>query len=183
MLAKFKFIGLSVALWCAAFVTGVACGDGDGDDGGSCDEAKQGFTSCKIGLGQCQPGQYCDDFDQCQNGCLSDVNCACNQVCNKPAGVNEGTCQAKAEPEPGTETGAETGTPMTGNPTESGDPKAVCKELCSATDFFSCFMPGELQACFDSCDAATDAQVEQYFNCASMTVECPALIACLDNLP
>ena len=185
MFDRVKLIGLSVALWCAAVVTGIACGDGGGDDDGdSCDAQVQGFTGCGLGSVKCQPGQYCDDFQQCQNGCLSDVNCACNQVCSKAAGVNEGTCTAKPVDD-------DTGTPMTGdatmdptaNPTEGGDPKAVCKAGCSTTDFFSCYQPGDLQACFDACDAATDAQIEQYVNCFSMTVECAALVDCEKNLP
>ena len=65
----------------------------------------------------------------------------------------------------------------------TGDPKAVCKAGCSTTDFFSCYQPGDLQACFDACDAATDAQIEQYVNCFSMTVECAALVDCEKNLP
>jgi hypothetical protein len=170
-MVRVKIIGLSVALWFAALVTGMACSE-DGENG-SCDAEEKGFTTCGLGSVKCQPGQYCDDFQQCQNGCLSDVNCACNQVCSKPAGVNEGTCVAEPVDD-------DTGAPMTGgatdptaDPTEAGDPKELCKEYCSLTDFFSCYMPGDLQACFDACDAASDAQIEQYSNCFIMAVGLP----------
>lgn len=42
----------------------------------------------------CQAGQYCSDerISRCQDGCLSDNNCAGNQTCDKSGGSNTGTC-------------------------------------------------------------------------------------------
>lgn len=44
----------------------------------------------------CQAGQYCADeiISDCQNGCLSNTNCASDQTCEKSAGEDVGTCQA-----------------------------------------------------------------------------------------
>lgn len=44
-----------------------------------------GFTRC--GGVTCQPGQYClnETFDNCTDGCLSNINCAADQVCDTDA--------------------------------------------------------------------------------------------------
>ncbi len=57
----------------------------------------RGYTECGSFLGgeSCSPGQYCEDptFSECDNGCLSDVNCASNQYCYKTGGQNVGICE------------------------------------------------------------------------------------------
>lgn len=69
-------------------------GEGDGDgDGGS-----EGVTDCTPpGLEQvnCQAGQYCADsvLGVCENGCLSNDNCAADQECVKEEGEDVGSCQ------------------------------------------------------------------------------------------
>ena len=63
--------------------------------------ARSGYTACgdffasNGAQNQCQPGQYCadDTFSKCAQGCLSDVNCAGNQVCSKDPGMQIGICQ------------------------------------------------------------------------------------------
>jgi len=67
-------------------------GDGDGDGGGD------GVTDCTPpGLDEvlCQAGQYCADqvLGLCENGCLSNTNCASDQECIKEDGEDVGTCQ------------------------------------------------------------------------------------------
>ena len=42
----------------------------------------------------------------------------------------------------------------------------ACKEDCFDYDFFDCLGAGELQACYNRCEAATDAQITQFLNCA-----------------
>lgn len=85
----------------------IACGEGNarpggaGDgDGDGCDPSQQGFVTCGDSINQqtCQPGQYCADqtFGECGNGCLADVNCACNQTCSISAGETVGTCRNRA---------------------------------------------------------------------------------------
>lgn len=180
-----KYLGMSMMTVIIGAMLGVACGDdGSGDEaGGSCNAKTQGFTECAGGLVTCQPGQYCEVA--CSSGCLSDVNCACNQVCDKPEGQNVGAC-VQAAPEPTT-----TGTPMTttmpmtsGEPTTGGSLEDACKGDCDAIEVFQCFMPGELQTCFDRCVGVTEAQLTQFENCiANSLADCPKLIACQDNLP
>lgn len=57
-----------------------------------------GATACGTFSGEevmCQPGQYCEDsrFNRCELGCLSDGNCAPNQLCIKESGEDVGSCQ------------------------------------------------------------------------------------------
>ncbi len=103
-----RLLPLSLALFALSFTS--ACsddggeggeaaeettGDGDGDgDGGDGD----GVTDCTPpGLEQvvCQAGQYCADqlLALCENGCLSNANCASDQECIKEGGEDVGSCQ------------------------------------------------------------------------------------------
>ena len=95
-----------------------ACGDDDdsGDDGdtsstssgtsssssssssGGSSSGGDGTTVCSApSLPEviCAAGQYCADqnFQDCQNGCLSNDNCAGDQTCIKAAGEDVGSCQ------------------------------------------------------------------------------------------
>lgn len=60
---------------------------------------ERGFTDCgnfpTRTLVQCPPGSFCDDptFSKCAAGCLSDINCANNQICDKASGAQVGICQ------------------------------------------------------------------------------------------
>lgn len=92
-------------------------------------------------------------------------------------------CRRSRRGAPGTRETTGASNPTTGATDPTGDPKAACKDLCSTTDFFMCYQPGELQACFDKCDAATDAQIEQFFNCHAGSVDCAVLVDCEKFLP
>lgn len=50
----------------------------------------------------CQAGQYCanQDLRDCQNGCLSNQNCASDQTCIIPTGESVGACQNNTNPTP-----------------------------------------------------------------------------------
>lgn len=171
-----KYIVRTMMTALVGLALGIACDkDGEGDDGG-CDADTQGFTECN--LMTCQPGQYCGLG--CANGCLSDVNCACNQVCDKLAGQDVGTCVARA-PEPTGTTGAAT----TADPTEGVNPWAMqCEHDCDGLNTFMCFQPGDLQTCYDRCVDVTQAQVAQFENCVAGNLgNCTKMIACQDNLP
>lgn len=99
-------IFLGFALACAT----AACGGGDDDDnddasasnsasaGETGDEPGQGITDCtppSLTKLVCQAGQYCADafLGACENGCLSNDNCAADQVCEKAPGEDVGSCQ------------------------------------------------------------------------------------------
>ncbi len=74
---------LLLSLSVSAVVTSLAaCGFLDDDEM----PRIRGYTSCGDFMSDdvwCQPGQFCADstFSDCDIGCLSDVNCASNQVC------------------------------------------------------------------------------------------------------
>ncbi|MCA9636291.1 MAG: hypothetical protein KC420_09730 [Myxococcales bacterium] len=73
-------------------------GDTAGSTAGSTGDLGEGVTDCTPpGLPQvvCQAGQYCADsvLADCQNGCLSNDNCAADQTCEKAAGEDVGSCQ------------------------------------------------------------------------------------------
>lgn len=79
---------------CLLVLAFAGCSAGGGATmSGSCDEDSKGFSDC---AGErCQPGQYCGRRlgaqQICENGCLSDTNCACGQSCNS-AGGGVGSC-------------------------------------------------------------------------------------------
>lgn len=124
--------------------------------GGACDSATHGFTACNGAGNDCQPGQYCQGVE-CTVGCLSDVNCACNQVCDTAASVCKNV-------------GGTSG-PSTSATTGGGVPITTCDEACdrghtcghlTAADTTSCkqqcpMLPADIQAAFIMCvDIATD---------------------------
>jgi hypothetical protein len=58
----------------------------------------RGYTSCGDFAGDdavCQPGQFCADemWSECEIGCLSDVNCASNQICILTRPREAGYCE------------------------------------------------------------------------------------------
>jgi hypothetical protein len=56
-----------------------------------------------------------------------------------------------------------------------------CNQNCDAYDFFMCFQPGDLQTCYDACEAATSSQLKQFNNCAATaTTSCD--LTCFDFL-
>ncbi len=60
-----------------------------------------GVTSCGTfgnSAKSCQAGQYCKDetLSICENGCLSNNNCAADQTCDKTSGATVGNCVNKA---------------------------------------------------------------------------------------
>lgn len=68
------------------------------DESGGGSTLGDGVTDCTPpGLPEvvCQAGQYCADqtLADCQNGCLSNDNCASDQTCEKADGEDVGTCQ------------------------------------------------------------------------------------------
>lgn len=66
-------------------------GDGGGADDGSSDCTPPGFEDSPT---ICPGGQYCSDstLAVCENGCLSNANCASDQVCELPDGESVGAC-------------------------------------------------------------------------------------------
>ena len=66
-------------------------GDGGGLDPGFTDCTPMGFEDTPT---VCQPGQYCEDsvLAECENGCLSNINCAADQTCEIPTGEAVGSC-------------------------------------------------------------------------------------------
>ncbi len=71
-----------------------ASDDDDDDDGTSSSSGGNGQTECGNCTGStnmCQAGQYCEDaiLCICTEGCLSNTNCASDQVCNTAAGYWE----------------------------------------------------------------------------------------------
>jgi hypothetical protein len=74
---------------------GSSSGGSSSTTGGS---ERTGVTEC--GIQQCSAGQHCDNLI-CQNGCLSDDNCAANQTCAKEGGENIGSCQNTTTTAPG----------------------------------------------------------------------------------
>jgi len=93
-------IALATCLALAAAV--VACGptdDGDSDGSSSSSSGSaNGVTPCGAFDGSpksCPAGQYCADetLSICENGCLSNTNCADDQLCQKDPGYDVGTCQ------------------------------------------------------------------------------------------
>ncbi len=109
-----KRIAVVTLVFAGALALAVSCGGSDrrsggggggnppsgGEGEGEGSPARTGVTEC--GGVQCQAGQYCDNLI-CENGCLSNDNCAGDQTCQKEAGENEGTCQnvvAEGEGEP-----------------------------------------------------------------------------------
>ena len=71
-------------------------GDGDG---------AEGSTPCGM-FGNdpvtCSAGQYCADsvLALCENGCLTNDNCASDQTCIKADGEDVGSCQNNDDPDP-----------------------------------------------------------------------------------
>ena len=68
------------------------------DASGNTVSSTMGVTRCGDNpdrISTCQPGQYCYNsyFARCEPGCLSDLNCASEQLCVKDPGKNVGTCQ------------------------------------------------------------------------------------------
>lgn len=107
-------------------------GDGDGDSSGSGSGGdSEGTTPCGMFGDEavsCPPGQYCADsvLSMCENGCLSNENCASDQTCEKADGEDVGTCQNNDA----TTTGAE-------GPTE--------EEFCDK--LLICDMSGTMEQC------------------------------------
>lgn len=99
-----------------------------------------GMTSCgALPTGEaieCQPSQYCKDstLNQCELGCLSDMNCPGNEECNKEEGRNTGLCQRKAgdagiPPDEPNRTGmTECGFNVFENSTVECQPSQYCKD-------------------------------------------------------
>ena len=162
---------------CVSFLAG--CPASGGED--SCDQGKQGFVACGPSDSfKCQPGQYCSDsvLLECSNGCLSNVNCGCDQRCIIAPGAAAGTCELDLDPpDPGTPDAA----PPAG---ECGDDLCTagetaencsadcgnlqdCENMCDSYAFFGCLAPGELEACKASCAAANESQRQQFLFCTA----------------
>ena len=95
--------------WLALVALLAACTGGELDlpqpapDAGTTPPAERGFTDCGNDTSfpvKCQPGQYCQSpvFRRCESGCLSDTNCANNQICDKATSAQVGVCQNTTAP-------------------------------------------------------------------------------------
>jgi hypothetical protein len=112
------------------------------------------------GNGLCESGESaascatdCHSGPVCGNGTceVGESAASCAADCQTGPVCGNGTCEAN-------ETDANC-------PADCVDPVDACKEECYGYDFFDCFGPGELQACYDSCELATVTQITQYLNC------------------
>jgi hypothetical protein len=62
------------------------------------------------------------------------------------------------------------------------DTIAECRDLCDSYNFFECFEPGGLGACYTSCTSASMTMRQEFISCASTaTVSCDT--SCLRFLP
>lgn len=98
-----------------------------------------GETEC--GSITCSAGQYCADprFDECTNGCVSDANCADDNVCTDIGIFDEGVCSESANTSPSTQR----------------DGLQECLEACDV--FGSCGLPvGEVAQCRDDCPTLSE---------------------------
>ena len=82
--------------------TGDGDSDSDSDSGG--DTGADGSTPCGMFGNEpvtCAAGQYCADsvLTLCENGCLTNDNCAADQTCIKEDGDDVGSCQNN-DPDP-----------------------------------------------------------------------------------
>lgn len=111
----------------------------------------RGFTSC--GGSTCQPGQYCRDdrFDDCNNGCLSDLNCTDNQFCDK-GNANTGVCQNKAP------------NPMNNN-NNNTDQIQRCKTACEDAQACGLFDVATTVECTAACGVLSDIQAKALADC------------------
>jgi hypothetical protein len=150
------------------------CGNGVCDSGETSQNCPEDCSSNPCGNGACDPGETpmtcavdCS-ANPCGNGVCepgeSPMTCAVdcpvtlcgNGVCD--AGESTMTC-----------------------PGDCPNLKAECTDNCDDYNFFNCFDPGGLQSCYDACNAAGDAALKQFNNCAATgAVSCDA--SCFDFL-
>ena len=98
-------VAIAFTLISAATLFSTGCSD-EGDEpqgelpGPTTTQSPNGVTPCGSHPdnqpNSCAAGQYCADeiFSECVNGCLSNSNCADDQICVKDVGVEAGSCQA-----------------------------------------------------------------------------------------
>lgn len=121
----------SIAFAAFVLLSGLGCDDGNGQlPTNTNPDNPPATTSC--GTVNCAVGQYCQDptLAICQNGCLTDSNCASNQTCQKTAGATTGACVNKVV-EPPTPTGncdAFCSKSMACNPSITA---AQCEQVCA----------------------------------------------------
>lgn len=131
------------------------CG-GTGDRGTSSPRSPgQQTTNC--GGVSCQAGQYCADdrFGRCENGCLSDGNCADNQFCDKtqhpdPFDDNVGSCENEE---------------ATRMMPPSTDELARCKQACTILTGCSAISAADAVECNNGCTTASEAQRKAVADC------------------
>lgn len=131
--------------------------------GGGCDSAKQGFTTCNGAGNDCQPGQYCQDI-QCTVGCLSDVNCACNQVCDTTASV----CK-NVQTTTGPSTSASSGPHI---------PITTCDEACERGHACGDFSAAETTTCKQQCPMLPADIQSAFIMCVDIATDCPDVKTC-----
>jgi hypothetical protein len=99
MYKSIGFLGLFLAMLGLACSSSTTTGSSSGTSGTS--GGTSGVTSCGTfgnSAKSCQAGQYCKDetLSICENGCLSNNNCAGDQACDKSNGATVGNCVNKA---------------------------------------------------------------------------------------
>jgi len=165
------------------------CGDQDGGATGSVDDDR-GFTECGD-FEECQPGQYCEDsvFGECAEGCLSNVNCASDQVCSIPDGQSVGTCENTGKNSGGG--GGGNG----GNGGNGGDGGGVgecasaeeddCLAMCDIADACGTFTPADYAGCVGICGylEGEDQIVDILLTCVERACEdeCRGVDTCLQG--
>lgn len=155
----------------SAMLGAVACmlpgpvgpGEGEGEGDG---EEQQGFTDCS-GV-TCQPGQYCWAPGVCENGCLSDVNCAADQDCAEEGSGFDGAGVCRDDD------GGE------GEGEGEGEPPGNALEDClAACDFFQTCGLGAQDAvgCRNDCPDLSENQQIAVGNCDDSS--CGDALVCL----
>ena len=149
---------------CAADCSGSDCGDGACDPDETVQTCLVDCLPVMCGNGTCNPGET-------TLNCPSDCNSCGNGQCD--AGETSQTCPGDCKPMPcGDGTCAGTETPVNCQ-IDCQQLGAECSGNCDSYDFFMCLQPGELQTCYDSCDAATGPMLKQFNNgAATATVSC-----------
>jgi hypothetical protein len=156
--------------------------------GATCSDGCKSNANCGCGEvctgGSCVANSVCGD-GKC-NGSESAASCPadCGKCGDGACGAGE-TSQSCPGDCPPSVCGNGVCEPGETNQTCASDcqnaQKLKCHDNCDSYNFFMCFKPGDLQICYNACDAATDAQLKQFNSCAgAASVSCD--LSCFDYL-
>jgi len=138
--------------------------------------SNNGETACGE-FTTCTAGRYCIDevFGFCETGCLSNENCADDQVCDLDD-ASPGMC-VNLEGTP-----IDTEEPTDG-PGDSSDYLSDCQDACGDFSFFCedevTLFETELTACAQACADGSPAERQELITCADLPIaECNVVTAC-----